>query len=86
MKLYTVIDIPDDDYKMSDHWIIDTDRCVKFLSENGFWIPYKLHPYGYELKQLPEKLIPFGYLDMGNEDGLYEKGYNDCIDRIAGED
>lgn len=37
------------------------------------------------LRPLPSKLVPFGYLDAGNEDGLYEKGYNDCIDEIAGE-
>jgi len=37
------------------------------------------------LRPLPSKLIPFGYLDAGNEDGLYEKGYNDCIDEITGE-
>jgi len=36
------------------------------------------------LKPLPSKLVPFGYLDAGNEDGLYEKGYNDCIDGITG--
>ena len=37
------------------------------------------------LRPLPSKLIPFGYLDAGNEDGLYEKGYNDCIDEITEE-
>lgn len=37
------------------------------------------------IKPLPSKLVPFGYLDAGNEDGLYEKGYNDCIDEITGE-
>ena len=37
------------------------------------------------LKPLPSKLVPFGYLDVGNEDGLYEKGYNDCVDEITGE-
>lgn len=37
------------------------------------------------LRPLPSKLVPFGYLDAGNEDGLYEKGYNDCIDAITGE-
>lgn len=36
------------------------------------------------LKEIPEKLVPFGYLDVGNEDGLYEKGYNDCLDTIMG--
>lgn len=37
------------------------------------------------IKPLPSKLVPFGYLDAGNEDGLYEKGYNDCLDEITGE-
>ena len=37
------------------------------------------------LRPLPQKKEPFGYLDMGNEDGLYEKGWNDCIEEIMGE-
>lgn len=40
---------------------------------------------GCPLRPMPSKLVPFGYLDAGNEDGLYEKGYNDCIDEITGE-
>ena len=37
------------------------------------------------LRPLPKELIPFGYLDVGNEDGLYEKGWNACLKEITGE-
>lgn len=47
--------------------------------------PSKTKPNWCALRPLPSKLVPFGYLDAGNEDGLYEKGYNDCIDEITGE-
>lgn len=49
---------------------------LKSRYEKPTWCP---------LRPLPSKLVPFGYLDAGNEDGLYEKGYNDCIDEITGE-
>ena len=32
MKLYTVIDIPDEDYEMSDHWVIDVDGDIRYES------------------------------------------------------
>lgn len=35
------------------------------------------------LRPLPSKLVPFGFLDVGNEDGLYEKGWNNCLDEIT---
>ena len=48
--------------------------------------PNETKPDWCPLRPLPSKLVPFGYLDAGNEDGLYEKGYNDCIDEITGAD
>lgn len=64
--------------------------------ENCRRCPFRFAPWSFclgeyekenhcPLRPLPSKLVPFGYLDAGNEDGLYEKGYNDCIDEITGE-
>lgn len=63
-------------------------ECIKCPLADGYcWntFPTKGKADGCPLKPLPSKLVPFGYLDAGNEDGLYEKGYNDCIDEITGE-
>lgn len=64
----------------------DIVRCSngRRLDDNDEYI-YKQKPSWCPLRPLPSKLVPFGYLDAGNEDGLYEKGYNDCIDEITGE-
>lgn len=65
----------------------DIGRKVNYVSVQGGGMSYIVGAMGEDvrLRPLPSKLVPFGYLDVGNEDGLYEKGYNDCIDEITGE-
>lgn len=88
MKAILVIDMPTECIEcqfcrvLADDKITET-RCILTAQRNedgvntrAEWCP---------LRPLPSKLVPFGYLDAGNEDGLYEKGYNDCIDEITGE-
>ena len=48
-------------------------------------VDWERRPEWCPLKQMPFKLDAHGYLDVGNEDGLYEKGWNACIDEIVGE-
>ena len=48
-------------------------------------VDWSKRPEWCPLKQMPPKLDAHGYLDVGNEDGLYEKGWNACIDEIVGE-
>ena len=65
--------------------VIDIDE--KYIGSIGTEIQFINQKYNckWKLKPIPEKKEPFGYLDMGNEDGLYEKGWNDCIEEIMGE-
>lgn len=65
----------------------DIGRKVNYVSVQGGRMSYIVWTMGDDarLRPMPSKLVPFGYLDAGNEDGLYEKGYNDCIDEITGE-
>ena len=79
-KSILVIDTPEDCLACPCFNVIGSEHCSVTMKEVGLHIP-KWCP----LKPLPSKLVPFGYLDAGNEDGLYEKGYNDCIDEITGE-
>lgn len=75
MKAVLVIDIP--------YGIFIEDCVINYKVQES--VMQKNVSAGVErLKPLPSKLVPFGYLDAGNEDGLYEKGYNDCIDEITG--
>lgn len=82
MRAVLVFDMPD---------VCDEDKCP--LCYDGAICAYTGRriiegwgkPNSCPLRPLPSKLVPFGYLDVGNEDGLYEKGYNDCIDDITGD-
>lgn len=74
MRAVLVIDIPYVDKKQ-----------INYLNVSFGGIPHNIGRDEMVLRPLPSKLVPFGYLDVGNEDGLYEKGYNDCIDEITGE-
>lgn len=77
MKAVLVIDMPSE-AKIEEYMIT---YVVYHTGEHGEGV----QGVGIPLRPLPSKLVPFGYLDVGNEDGLYEKGYNDCIDEITGE-
>ncbi len=98
MKAVLVIDMPtrcydcplytsiaDEDCLASEYGFCD-DRNILKLKEAQDKIRFDEKPTWCPLRPLPSKLVPFGYLDVGNEDGLYEKGYNDCIDEITGAD
>ena len=82
-KSILIVDTPKnclDCQLMVDGWCyaVKADRTQDTISakDRTCWCP---------LRQLPSKLVPFGFLDAGNEDGLYEKGYNACLDEILGE-
>lgn len=83
MKAVLVIDMPNECIK-----------CPLFVfgvcQANRHTVSFETITFGKKsnycpLRPLPEKLVPFGYLDVGNEDGLYEKGWNACIKAITGE-
>lgn len=76
MKAVIVIDMPENCF---DCPLYDNDCPFVYI------YPLSGRHKDCPLRPLPSKLVPFGYLDAGNEDGLYEKGYNDCIDEITGE-
>lgn len=87
MKAVLVIDVP-------DNIILDFSKANIEIKENAYLVNKDENAWKYTkpirfesvpLRPMPSKLVPFGYLDAGNEDGLYEKGYNDCIDEITGE-
>ena len=48
-------------------------------------VDWERRPSWCQLRHLPPKLDAHGYLDVGNEDGLYEKGWNNCLEEITGE-
>lgn len=82
MKAILVIDMP----KRCDDEQCPICYDSAMCSYLGRWMGNETErPADCPLRPLPSKLVPFGYLDAGNEDGLYEKGYNDCIDEITGE-
>lgn len=89
MKSILIIDTPKCcfDCRLFREGIVDTcfpiDRDIH--DEEGGFDEGGNRPLWCPLRPMPSKLVPFGYLDAGNEDGLYEKGYNDCIDEITGE-
>lgn len=72
MKAVFVIDVDKDELGEAVATITAEENDITFFARGV-------------IRPLPSKLVPFGYLDVGNEDGLYEKGYNDCIDEITGE-
>ena len=80
MKLYTVIDIPDVDYKMSDHWVIDIDGDTRYLDEDGALITYKSSQY--ELRPLPEEKDTSKCFGLSKIEEAV--GYNDCLKEIIG--
>ena len=57
MKLYTVIEIPDEDYKLSKKWAIDIGGNIKYLNEDdNFWVHYKQPEFDvYDLSPFPSK-------------------------------
>ena len=78
MKAIAIVELPDDAFDKG-RWYLDkfvyTEKESLFDDyANDMW----------ELKPLPSKLDAYGYLDVGNEDGLYEKGWNACLDEIIG--
>ena len=78
MKVIAVIEVPEGG---EGKWYIDGE--IRYTENESLMM--KFDKEMIPLKPLSSKLVPFGYLDAGNEDGLYEKGYNDCIDEITGE-
>ena len=57
MKLIAIVNIPDDDYKLSNNWIIDTDGDIRYLDEDGeAWLRYKSPKDDYKLMSLPQKI------------------------------
>ena len=82
MKLFTVIDIPDEDYKLSKKWALNIDGDIGYLDEDGdIWIPYKISQCDYELRPLPQKVE----MDLNEYYKGVADGWNDCIDTITGE-
>lgn len=69
MKVIAICNLPDG-IKLDHAW---------FTAEDGYYAQK------VKIKPLPPKLVAYGYLDVGNEDGLYEKGWNACLDEITGE-
>ena len=78
MKAIAIIEVPEGG---KGKWYIDGE--IRYTENKSLMMKFDVEMI--PLKPLPSKLVPFGYLDAGNEDGLYEKGYNDCIDEITGE-
>lgn len=81
MKLVLVINAPDNCYECpcsnEGCYLCQINRVQlddDFQERRPNWCP---------LKPLPPKLDAHGYLDVGNEDGLYEKGWNNCLDEIT---
>lgn len=73
MKAVIVIDIPDG--------IFIEDCVIDYKVKES--VMQKVVTGGIKrLRPLPSKLDAYGYLDVGNEDGLYEKGWNDCLEEI----
>jgi hypothetical protein len=72
--------------------LLDGNRYYAALQKYAFlneWVSdapyYSLKEKGdCPLKLIPPKLDAYGHLDVGNEDGLYEKGWNACLDEITG--
>ena len=85
MKLYTVIEIPDEDYKLSNKWAIDTDGEIICLNEDGdVWLHYKTPLFDYELRPFPTKKVPVfdpDHCDEDEERKIYHEivGYNRCV-------
>ena len=75
-KSVLVIDTPDCCEKCPIDYAHCSEHGTKRYSAKSEWCP---------LRPLPPKLVSYGYLDVGNEDGMYEKGWNNCIDEILGE-
>ena len=87
MKLFTVIEIPDEDYELSKEWAIDIDGEIIRLSEDGYaWLHYKSPQYDYKLRPLPQKLDAEDPNNPWFTEYRLCDGYNQCIDEIIGEE
>ena len=84
MKLFTVIEIPDEDYKLSKKWALNIDGDIGYLDEDGdIWIPYKISQCDYELRPLPRRLDTQEDVSWYNANKI--DGWNDCLREITGE-